>query len=266
MNTIETQDLGIKFPLWKRQARKLLTAFTGGGKLGATSQPYWALRNINLTIQQGETVGIVGPNGAGKSTLLRAIAGIYSADEGSVHLNGPISTLFTTGLGFNPDLAAADNIRLSRALTHHTKTSDSIVEEILDFADIPSEFTDQPIRSYSTGMHTRLAFATAIYQPHNTLLIDEVLGAGDSRFRLKCQQILESLLKTHTIIIVTHSLGYISKNCRRCIWLDKGSIIMDGTPEEVITAYNGTSDFGDIQGIEDTPMEPTPSGGGDLII
>lgn len=197
-----------------------------------------ALKNINLTINQGDRVGIIGRNGAGKSTLLRAIAGIYPLSSGDVTVRGKIQSIFDLGIGFESDATGRENI-LFRALVMgcDRKSIKAREQEIVDFADI-GEFIDLPLRTYSAGMMVRLAFAISSYLEGDILLIDEVFGAGDADFQSKAIARLNSLINQATIVIlVGHNLETIERFCTRALWVDHGHILADGECKSVIDAY-----------------------------
>jgi ABC-type polysaccharide/polyol phosphate transport system ATPase subunit len=206
------------------------------------SQQFVALRNISFSIPQGQTVGIVGLNGSGKSTLLSIVAGLCPPDEGTVLVNGRVAALLQLGAGFHPDLTGAENVQMNAALlglsaSRTAKAFDGIVE----FSGI-GQFIDEPLRTYSSGMYVRLAFAIAIHVDPDILIIDEVLSVGDQGFQAKCiKKILEFKQQKKTLLFVSHSTGAVQKLCERALWLDHGELVKDGNAAEVVAAYEGRS-------------------------
>lgn len=199
---------------------------------------FWALRDINLKIAGGEAVGIVGRNGSGKSTLLHIITGTLRPTSGSVQTRGRISPLLELGTGFNPEFTGRENLTLNAALLGMNQTEiEERQDAILAFADIGT-FIDQPVKTYSSGMAARLAFATAINVDPEILIVDEILAVGDAAFQRKCFARIEQLrAKGVTIIFVSHSAGNVLELCNRAIFLDAGEMLMDGDPKDVITCY-----------------------------
>ena len=201
-----------------------------------------ALTGINLKIYQGECVGIIGTNGAGKSTLLKIITGVLSPTAGEVHVNGRISALLELGAGFNMEYTGIENIYLNGKMNGYTTQEiNDRMQQILDFADI-GEFVYQPVKTYSSGMFVRLAFAVAINIEPEILIIDEALSVGDIFFQAKCfRKIEEFKNQGKTILFVSHAMGSIQKYCDRVILLNKGQQIIDSTPKIAIDLFNKMS-------------------------
>ena len=198
---------------------------------------FWALRHVSFAVERGETVGIIGRNGSGKSTLLRVIAGVYPPDEGEVSIDGEVSTLFSLGTGFNPELSGRDNIYLDGIMMGLMKKQiDRIIEDIIWFAEL-GDFIDMPVRTYSTGMRARLGFAIAIHSDKDIVLVDEIMGAGDVAFRQKAEVEMNRIIGEKTVLLVSHAMGTIKKFATRVIWLDRGVVAAIGEPEEVIDQY-----------------------------
>ncbi|MBD9515411.1 ABC transporter ATP-binding protein [Pseudomonas sp. PDM22] len=191
---------------------------------------FWALRDISLKVQRGETLGILGRNGAGKSTLLQIICGTLAQTDGSVQVNGRIAALLELGAGFNPEFTGRENVYLNGSVLGLSKEEiDNRFAEIESFADI-GDFIDQPVKSYSSGMYVRLAFAVQACVDPEILIVDEALSVGDIGFQYKCYKRMEDLRKKGvTIIMVTHSTGSVLEYADRCIVLDKGRITIDST-------------------------------------
>ena len=196
------------------------------------------LKNINLKIKKGETVALIGVNGSGKSTLLKLMTKIIYPNEGKITTNGKLTSLLELGAGFHPDFTGRENIYFNASIFGLTAAEiDSRVQDIIDFSEL-GEFIEAPVRTYSSGMYMRLAFAVAINVDADILLIDEILAVGDQHFQDKCFAKLEELKKSDkTIVIVSHSLGSVKKLCDRAIWLYNGEVRMDGKTNEVIDEY-----------------------------
>lgn len=199
---------------------------------------FWALRDVNLTIAKGERVGILGHNGAGKSTLLRLMARIYPPTSGSMQVRGNIAPLIEMGAGFNPELSGMENIMLNGAMLGlPRKAMAAKVEGIFEFTGL-REFADLPLKYYSSGMYTRLAFAIATEIDPDILLIDESLGAGDAAFLEKAKQrILGLLSRANVVVIVSHNMDSLREMCTRGIWMNKGQVRDDGPIDDVIDKY-----------------------------
>ena len=198
----------------------------------------WALKDINLTLDQGEILGIIGQNGAGKTTLLKIIAGMFAPDKGEVHIRGKVSTLMELGAGFNPDFTGRQNLVFnSRIYGLDDKTLNRQIDKIINFANL-GKFIDAPIKFYSQGMYTRLAFALAIFVEPDILLIDDILAVGDEESRQKCiDKIFELKESGKTIILVSHDLSMVGKLCGRSIILENGQIIQEGSSERIVSDY-----------------------------
>lgn len=198
---------------------------------------YYALRDINLEVKKGEILGIVGTNGSGKSTILKIITGVLTQTSGNVEINGKISALLELGAGFNPEYTGIENIYLNGTMLGYTKEEiDEKLSDIISFADI-GEFIYQQVKTYSSGMFARLAFAVSINVDPDILIVDEALSVGDTRFQKKCYRKMEEFKKEKTIILVTHDIGVISKFCDRVAWIEKGHLKDVGDPIEISKQY-----------------------------
>jgi len=197
---------------------------------------FWALRGASFEVERGKMVGIIGANGAGKSTLLRLVGGVYKPDEGSVQIRGRVGALLDLGTGFHPDLTGRENILINGVISGLTrKEVFEQYESIIDFAEL-KDFIDNPLRTYSTGMQLRLAFAVATHIQPEILLIDEVLAVGDIAFQQKClRRINEFKAQCCTILLVSHDPGVIRRMCDEVIWLRSGQVASHG-PAEIVTA------------------------------
>lgn len=199
---------------------------------------HYALRGVSLTIRQGETVGIIGTNGSGKSTILKIITGVVNPNGGKLSVNGRISALLELGAGFNQEYNGIENIYLNGTMMGFSKEEiKGKMQDILDFADI-GDYIYQPVKTYSSGMFVRLAFAVAINIDPEILIVDEALSVGDVFFQAKCYHKFEEFKKLgKTILFVSHDLSSISKYCDRVVLLHKGVKLGEGTPKEMIDAY-----------------------------
>ena len=199
---------------------------------------HYALKDVSLTVKQGETVGIIGTNGSGKSTILKIITGVLNPTKGDVTVNGRISALLELGAGFNMEYTGLENIYLNGTMIGFSeKEIDEKLQDILDFADI-GEFVHQPVKTYSSGMFVRLAFAVAINIEPEILIVDEALSVGDVFFQAKCYHKFDEFKEMgKTILFVSHDLSSISKYCDRVILLNKGTKLGEGTPKEMIDIY-----------------------------
>lgn len=233
---IRVKDISKMYKLFDSNRDRLLDA------LGVTKKhlykEHFALHHLSFDIKKGETVGIIGTNGAGKSTILKIITGVLSPTEGEVEINGRISALLELGAGFNPEYNGIENIYLNGTIMGFTKEEiDERLDDILEFADI-GDFVYQPVKSYSSGMFVRLAFAVAINIDPEILIVDEALSVGDVFFQAKCYKKFEDFKKEgKTILFVSHDLGSISRYCDRVILLNKGEKMEEGSPKKVINLY-----------------------------
>lgn len=202
---------------------------------------FWALDNINISLRRGETLGIIGVNGSGKTTLLRLISGIYPPTQGRITIRGRIGTLIALGAGFHPHLSGRDNIYLNGVILGMTKKElNAKMNDIIEFAGI-GDFIDAPVATYSSGMTVRLGFSIAIHSEPDILLIDEILAVGDINFQKKCLEKIDQLKKNKGVIFITHTLSHIYRICDRVLWIEKGSIKLEGSPDTVVREYVNSS-------------------------
>lgn len=201
--------------------------------------PFWALRDVNFTIRQGESVALVGRNGSGKSTLFRVLCGITTPTEGAASVHGRFATLIALGAGFNPERTGRQNIYLNAAIQGcNPKEVRERVEDIIAFSEL-GEFVDVPVKRYSSGMNARLGFSIAVHIFPETIFIDEVLSVGDAAFQEKCiKRILAMKAEGRTIMFVSHSAESVRMLCERAIWLHQGVLQADGPTDQVLDAYN----------------------------
>jgi len=238
MNVVEFHTVSKSFHrhAGKMLLRNHLTQFFRRVK----EERFFALKHVSFTLERGESLAVIGRNGAGKSTLLGLVAGLSKPDEGTVTVHGQVAALLELGSGFHPDLTGRENVRLNAALLGLSrKKTNEVFEAIVDFSGI-SDFIDQPLRTYSTGMTMRLAFSVAINTNPEILLIDEVLAVGDAAFQTKCfEKIHEFRNSGKTLVCVSHSTTIIHQLCDRALWLDHGELIMSGSVADVSAAYAG---------------------------
>ncbi|HEX4498577.1 MAG TPA: ABC transporter ATP-binding protein [Thermoanaerobaculia bacterium] len=203
-----------------------------------TYEKLWALRDIDLTVRRGETLGIIGRNGAGKSTLLKVISRVLKPTKGSARINGRIAPILELGSGFDYELTGLENIYLNALLLGHTRKEIAVkVDEIVEFSGL-GDFIRSPLRNYSSGMQARLGFAIATAWVPDILILDEVLSVGDVTFTHRCEERIRAFRESGaTVLMVSHATGAIVKNCTRCIWLDDGQMKADGKAAEVVKLY-----------------------------
>jgi lipopolysaccharide transport system ATP-binding protein len=234
---VEARDLGKAYPKVHRNADRLRAL--GRLLFGAgTGERYEVLRDVNLEVARGESLGLIGENGAGKSTLLKLITGVLTPSNGSVRVNGTIGALLELGAGFHPEYSGRDNIAMAGAL-YGLKGADlrARIPEIIAFADI-GDYIDEPVKHYSSGMVVRLGFAVIASLKPDLLVTDEVLAVGDESFQKKCVRwIDEYLAGGGTLILVSHSMYYVQKLCRHALWLRDGKVEQYGDVFDVTQAY-----------------------------
>jgi len=214
------------------------SAITRFGRGERAVREITALRNISLEVPNGTALGIVGTNGAGKSTLVRTLSGILPPTSGRIEVHGRISSLLALGVGFNPNLSGHENVMLGGLAAGLSRRQiNERSREIQDFAEL-GDFMELPIRTYSSGMRGRLAFAVSIHMDPDILMIDEALSAGDAKFKKKAAAKMHDVMgSARAMFLVSHSMPSIKEMCNHAIWLHKGQLKMEGSPEEVIAAY-----------------------------
>ncbi len=229
------ENLGKCYQLYNRPIDRLKQSLWRGRK--KFFDEFWALRNASFAIDNGETLGVIGSNGSGKTTLLQMICGIITPTEGELIISGRVAALLELGSGFNPDFSGVDNIRMNAAIMGLSSNEiDERFLEIIDFADI-GEFIRQPVKTYSSGMMVRLAFATAINVSPDILVVDEALAVGDARFQQKCMAKIKTFCENGTVIFVSHDTSAILELCSRVLWIEKGEVRMDDLPKSVVEEY-----------------------------
>lgn len=235
-NAIEVKDLKITYKCVKSLSMRKSLFHLRKSKL----EVYEALRGISFEVKKGEIMGIVGKNGSGKSTLLRAIAGIFSADSGSIELESDSVSLLSIGVGFQKKLSGRENIILSGMLLGFSEQEvRDKMDEIIEFANL-GKLIDMPVKTYSSGMYSKLAFSITAVLETDIMLIDEVLSVGDAKFKKKSYKKMQELImdENRTVVIVSHSTETLEKLCTSLLWLHEGEIKMQGDTKTVLDAYN----------------------------
>lgn len=233
---ISVENLNKDYRLYDNKIDRLKEAMNPLKK--SYHQVYHALNDVSFQVGRGETVGIIGTNGSGKSTILKIITGVLTPSSGNVQINGRISALLELGAGFNMEYTGIQNIYLNGTMIGFTKEEiEKRMDDILEFADI-GDFVHQPVKTYSSGMFVRLAFAVAINIDPEILIVDEALSVGDVFFQAKCYRKFEEFKKQgKTILFVSHDLGSISKYCDRVVLLNKGTKVAEGKPKQIVDMY-----------------------------
>ncbi len=237
---VSLRQVSKAFTIWSDPSARLFAPFQRmlRRKSTAADQVFTAVRDVSFDIQRGECLGIIGRNGAGKSTLLQMIAGTLQPTSGEIAVHGRVAALLELGSGFNPDFTGRENIHLNAAIMGLTPAE--IVQKfdaIVEYSGI-AEFIDQPVRTYSSGMAVRLAFAVCVHVDADILIIDEALAVGDARFQFKCHATLDQMIKEgRTIIFVSHDTNAVKRMCRTALLLERGEVLLHGTPNDVTNIY-----------------------------
>ncbi len=203
------------------------------------SAPIHAIKDLTFSVRTGDVVGVVGLNGSGKTTLLRAIAGVFSPDSGSIELYGNRAALMALGVGFDPELSGRENIVLSGMMLGFSRDEiNGRIDDIISFSEL-DDFIDYPVRTYSSGMHARLAFSVTSFLKTDVMLVDEVMSVGDAHFKEKSGAKMRELIedKRHSVVLVSHEEELVRNTCNRVIWLDKGRLKLEGDTETVLARY-----------------------------
>ena len=242
MAIIEVHDVSKRYFVHRK--RQLLGQ-RARKSLSRESQVSWALRDVSFEVESGEKLAIVGHNGAGKSTLLEIITGVTSPTTGSVRVHGQVSALLALGFGMHPDLTGLENIHLIASLMEMSRAEvRRKMDSVIEFSEL-KDYINEPVRTYSTGMMSRLAFSVAIHREGDILILDEVLSVGDGAFQAKCAaKISEFTNSEKTLLFVSHGLTSAASICTRGLWLNKGALQLDGPVEEVIESYQAFLDSG----------------------
>ncbi|GAA0571717.1 hypothetical protein GCM10009534_01940 [Kribbella sandramycini] len=236
---VRVQDVSITYRTTFERVPTFKTAIVRFGRGERAIREVKAVQNVSFDVDHGSTIGIIGANGAGKSTLMRAIAGILPPTSGRIEVHGRVSTLLSLGVGFNAALSGKENIVLGGLAAGLTrKQVQERFEEIEAFAELGEGFMEMPMRTYSSGMFQRVAFAVAVHMDPDILMIDEALSAGDAQFKTKAAAKMKELVEnSRTMFLVSHAMSSVRELCNDCIWIDKGKVMMRGEPKEVIDAY-----------------------------
>ena len=235
-NSIEVRNIKKYFKVYYDKGKTLKDRLSA--RIRSRYEKREVLKGISFEVKKGEAIGLIGKNGCGKSTTLKLLTKIIYPNEGSVELNGRVSSLLELGAGFHPDMSGKENIYMNAAVFGLSKKEiDKRVDDIIRFSEL-KDFIDNPIRTYSSGMYMRLAFSVAINVDADILLIDEILAVGDISFQKKCFEKLKEIKMTGTtIVIVSHSLEQISEICDRTIWIENGMVREDGKSKDVHEHY-----------------------------
>ncbi len=234
-----------------RTAQEALTKLMSLPRKGT---PFWALSDVSFRVGLGEAVGIIGRNGAGKSTLLRLICGLGRPTSGRARVDGRVAALLELGVGFHPQLSGRESLYVNAIVSGLRRTEvDARFDDIVRFAGIEA-FIDQPLRTYSSSMQMRLAFAVAVHVDPSILIVDEALSVGDGQFQQKCSDRIETFRRAGvTLLLVSHELDMIRRFCTRVLWLQQGHLIADGPADQVTASYECELDQGMVNG----PAVPT---------
>jgi ABC-type polysaccharide/polyol phosphate transport system ATPase subunit len=243
---VRVQNVSVTYRTTFERTPTFKTAVVRLGRGERAVREVQALKNVSFEVPVGTSLGIVGANGAGKSTLIRTLGGILPPTSGRIEVHGRISALLALGVGFNPNLSGTENVVLGGLANGLTRRQvDERAHDIAEFAEL-GDFMDLPIRTYSSGMRSRLAFAVSVHMDPDILMIDEALSAGDAKFKKKAAEKMHELMTTaRAMFLVSHALGSIKEMCNAAIWLHKGKLMLEGSPEEVVAAYTKFLEVGE---------------------
>jgi ABC-type polysaccharide/polyol phosphate transport system ATPase subunit len=254
---IDVRSLGVRYSLRFTRKTTIRQSFNHTLRRRASTTDFWALRDVTFRLVHGESLGVIGPNGAGKSTLLQVLAGIISPTHGVVDVHGHVSSLLTLGVGFDGDLSGVENIRLAGAFMglDHQEVERQL-PGIVEFADL-GPFIEAPLRTYSSGMRARLGFSIATAIDPDILLLDEVLGTGDQAFREKSRgRVVELVEAAKAIVLVTHDMSWVLEFCNRALLLERGRIVAEGDPAEVVEIHREHSQEAKARRAQGLPRWP----------
>lgn len=235
---ITVEHVSMKFNLASEKFDNIKEYFIKTIKKQVSYDEFWALNDVSFEVGRGDSVGLIGLNGSGKSTMLKTIAGVLKPTKGRVEVRGTIAPLIELGAGFDMDLTAHENVFLNGALLGYShKQMEAFYEEIVDFAEL-RDFMSVPVKNFSSGMISRLAFAIATIGTPDILIVDEVLSVGDFRFQQKCQERIQRMRDAGTtILFVSHNISQVREVCNKIVWLEKGHLKMKGDAEEICKVY-----------------------------
>lgn len=232
---IQAKQLSKCYHIYRKPVDRIKQIFWRGKR--RFFEEFWALKNVNIEIEKGETVGIVGANGSGKSTILQLVSGILTPTTGTLAVRGRVTALLELGAGFNPEFSGRDNVFMNAAIMGLSRRqTEARLNDILEFADIGG-FIDKPVKTYSSGMYVRLAFSTMVNVSPEILLVDEALSVGDIRFQQKCMARIKDFCRSGTVLFVTHDTAAVTELCTRALWVESGEIRLDGKPKHVVDRY-----------------------------
>lgn len=240
-NVIIVNDVAMRFNLAKERVDSLKEYLIKKVKGQIQFDEFWALKGVSFEVKKGDSVGLIGLNGSGKSTLLKTIAGVLKPTRGSVEVKGTIAPLIELGAGFDFDLTARENIFLNGAILGNARSEmEKHYDDIVAFSEL-HEFMDVPVKNFSSGMVSRLAFAIATIGLPDILIVDEVLSVGDFRFQQKCEERIKNMMKQGTtVLFVSHSITQVQELCNKIVWLEKGNIKMLGEADEICEIYKNS--------------------------
>lgn len=232
---INASELSKCFHLYNKSSDRLKQILSRGRR--KYFKDFWALKNVSLEVKKGETVGIIGRNGSGKSTLLQLICGTLNPTKGKITVNGKVAALLELGTGFNPEFTGRENVYMAATLFGLTQSQvDTLYDQIAEFADI-GDYINQPVKTYSSGMYVRLAFAVIAHVSADILLIDEALAVGDAVFTQKCMRFIRKFKENGTLIFVSHDMNSVLNLCERAVWLHGGEVKRIGKAKDVAEDY-----------------------------
>ncbi len=235
---VEVEHVSMKFNLSSEKFDSFKEYVIKSLKNQVSFEEFWALRDVSFEVMKGDALGLIGLNGSGKSTMLKTIAGVLKPTEGSVRVNGSVAPLIELGAGFDMDLTARENVFLNGALLGHSrKEMESFYDDIVSFSELEN-FMNVPVKNFSSGMVSRLAFSIATIGVPDILIVDEVLSVGDFRFQEKCERRIQAMAdQGTTILFVSHSIAQVKKICDKIAWLESGQLKRFGSAEEICKEY-----------------------------
>ena len=238
---ISVEHVSMRFSLASEKVTSFKEYVIKTAKKQLSYGEFWALKDVSFSVNKGDALGLIGLNGSGKSTMLKVIAGVLKPTKGSVTVRGSVAPLIELGAGFDFDLTAKENIYLNGAILGHSReVMDQHYEDIVEFSEL-RDFMDVPVKNYSSGMVSRLAFAIATIGTPDILIVDEVLSVGDFRFQQKCEQRIHNMKeKGTTILFVSHSIDQVKSICNKIVWLEKGRVKRFGDVESICEEYRNS--------------------------
>lgn len=236
---VKVENVSMKFNLSSEKFDSFKEYFIKSMKKQVSYDEFWALKNVSFEVKQGDSLGLIGLNGSGKSTMLKTIAGVLKPTEGSVTVNGNVAPLIELGAGFDFDLTATENVYLNGALLGYSrKMMEGYYNDIVAFSEL-HDFMNVPVKNFSSGMVSRLAFAIATIGTPDILIVDEVLSVGDFRFQQKCEERIHKMMDGGTtILFVSHSIEQVKSICNKIVWLEKGCLVRFGDAPDICKEYS----------------------------